>query len=280
MGCQLPQAKPPTAEFLVADGGSTFWVKSGPAGIHARLSPLILTRAGNRFYQVYVGEQNRSYEDATFSAEPIYKRDLTTGDSTVILDDQKIKAWETVYRSRHPSAQPVDPDDVSEDGVELSATSESDIVGVLGPYVLYTHRWTIQNSETSRADTVRGILDVRLDHEVPLSALMHDSASINDGSETHNGVISWHHAHYDVMAKFDAGRNQSEMMIKDSRGHTWKLGYVNSRVPRIYWLDEPRVDARVRTAISEAFEDALSDDDLSQLASLTRSHSSAVTRAQ
>ena len=78
-GCSLPAPQPPSAEFLVADAGSTYWVRSGPRGISARTSPLILTNANNRFYEVYVGEVTRSYEDAIFSREPIFCRDLVSG---------------------------------------------------------------------------------------------------------------------------------------------------------------------------------------------------------
>jgi hypothetical protein len=42
---------------------------------------------------------------------------------------------------------------------------------------------------------------------------------------------------------------------------------VKSPVPRIFWLDEKRVDARVRSAIGDAFDGALSDEDLTQLVS-------------
>src|SRR5215210_196003 len=87
-GCSLPEPRPPAAEFLVADGSSTYWVTSGAAGIHARVSPLILTRAGDKYYEVFVGESTRSYQDAIFSAEPIYRRDLVTGDTTVLWQDQ------------------------------------------------------------------------------------------------------------------------------------------------------------------------------------------------
>jgi hypothetical protein len=69
-----------------------------------------------------------------------------------------------------------------------------------------------------------------------------------------------------VIARFDTARAQSEMMLKDKRRHIWKLGFVNSAVPRIIWLDEPRVDSKIRTALAHAFEGAISDDDLSQLA--------------
>ena len=104
VGCSWPAPRPPSAEFLVADASSTYWVKSGPAGIHARVSPLILTRAGGRYYEVFVGENTRSYEDAVFTAEPIYRRDLITGDSTLLWQDPRIDAWERVYLARHPSA--------------------------------------------------------------------------------------------------------------------------------------------------------------------------------
>ena len=279
-GCSLPDPHPPAAEFLVADGGSTFWVTSGPAGIHARVSPLILTRAGNRYYQVYVAERIRTYQDAMFSAESIYRRDIISGDSTLLWEDPKIDAWETVYLARHPSARPLDPDDDNQDDVSLSATGESDILGIVGPYVLYAHRSMIQNAEMERADTARGILDVRLGKTVPIAVLERDTASISDGGIRENGTTRWHHAGYDVIARFDADRAQSEMTLRDSRRHTWKLGYVNSRVPRIYWLDEPRVDARVRTALGEAFEDALSDDELSQLATLRGHRVSPPARTQ
>jgi hypothetical protein len=271
VGCSLPEARPPAAEFLVADGGSTYWVTSGPTGIHARVSPLILTRAGGRYYQVFVSEQTRSYQDAVFSAEPIYRRDLVTGDTTLLWEDAKISAWEKVYLSRNPSAQLVDPGDDSDDeAVALSATGEADIVGVVGPYVLYSHSSTIESSEMEQADTARGILDVGLAKPVGVSALASDTASISGGGVRERDFIRWRHAGYDVLARFDSTRRQSEMLLRDSRNRVWKLGYVNSRVPRIFWLDEPRVDARVRPALVQAFEGALSDEETSQLVAAPR----------
>jgi hypothetical protein len=266
-GCSLPEPRPPAGEFLVADGSSTYWVTSSQAGIHARVSPLILTRAGGRYYEVFVGESTRSYTDAIFSAEPIYRRDLVTGDTTILWQDPKINAWENVYLAHNPSAQLLDPDDDNEDAVSLSATGESDILGVVGKYVLYTHRSMIQNAEVERADTARGIIDVGLGKDVPMSVLARDTASITGGGVREKGVTRWQHKGYEVIARFDPERAQTEMSLRDGRRHLWRLGYVNSPVPRIFWLDEPRIDARVRTALAQAFEGAMSDDDLSQLAS-------------
>ena len=281
LGCSLPEPHPPSAEFLVADGGATYWVKSGAQGVHARVSPLILTRAGGRYYEVFVGETTRSYQDAVFSAEPIYRRDLITGDTTPLWEDTKISAWEKVYLARNPSARLLDPaDDDNPDAVALSATGEADILGVVGPYVLYTHRSTIESSDMERADTARGILDVRLAKTVPITAIVGDTASISGGGIRERNFMRWRHSGYDVLARFDSTRRQSEMMLRDARHRVWKLGYVNSRVPRIFWLDGPRVDARIRTAITRAFEGALSDDETSQLAHSPGGSISPVARLQ
>jgi hypothetical protein len=49
-------------------------------------------------------------------------------------------------------------------------------------------------------------------------------------------------------------------------------------VPRIFWLDEPRLDARVRTAIAQAFDGAISDEETSQLVSRDLLNSGETTR--
>jgi hypothetical protein len=280
IGCSLPAPQPPPAEFLVADASSTYWVKSGPAGIHARVSPLILTRAGGRYYEVFVGENTRSYEDAVFTAEPIYRRDLMTGDSTLIWQDQRIDAWEKVYLARHPGAQLVDPDSDEGDDVSLSATGEADILGVVGPYVLYTHRSTLENNQAEQADTARGVIDIRVGKPVAFASLAGDSAALADGGVHEGGIVRWRHAAYDVIARFDTTRQETQVVLRDRRRREWALGFVNSPAPRIYWLDEPRADPRVRTAISHAFEGAMSDQDNTQLVRRKLTHKPLTTRLQ
>src|SRR5688572_465694 len=122
IGCSLPAPAPPSAEFLVADASSTYWVRSGPRGIHARQSPLILTNADDRFYEVYVGEVTRSYEDAIFTREPIYSRDLVSGQSRLLYEDKRISAWEKSYLSGNPHARLLDPDEDGTEAVTIAAT--------------------------------------------------------------------------------------------------------------------------------------------------------------
>jgi hypothetical protein len=279
-GCSSPSPAPPTAEFLVTDGGSTYWVKSAATGIHARVSPLILTRAGGRYYEVYVGEETRSYEDAVFTREPIIRRDLLTGDSAVLFEDGQVETWERQYLARNPAARLLDPDEDGEDQVSYAATSEADIVGVLGPYVLYTHRSLVETSDIEKADTARGIVDVRFGKPVAVSTIARDTAALEGGGIRDGHDVTWTHDGYEVVARYDTDRDQTKLLLRDARRHEWPLGYLRSRRPRVFWLDQPRLDARVRSAITEAFDGALSDDDRVQLASRNVTRGAAHTRAQ
>jgi hypothetical protein len=270
VGCSMPSSTPPIGEFLVADGASTYWVTSGRTGVHARVSPLVLTRVGGKYYEVYVGEETRSYEDAVFTRQPIIRRDLMTGDSTVLFEDLQVERWERLYLSRHPAARLLDPDEDGDDEVAYAASSEADIIGVLGPYVLYTHRSLIETSEMERADTARGILDVRFGKQVQVSAIAHDAAVLDDGGIASGEEVRWKHAGYEVVARYDADRGQTKLVLRNPQRHEWPLGHIRSRRPRIFWLDQPMLEPAVRAAISDAFDGALSDDERVQLVSRQR----------
>lgn len=260
VGCSLPAPEPPVAEFLVADGSATYWVQSGPRGITARVSPLILTTANDRFYQVYVGESARSYSDAVFITEPVFRRDLVTGDSTLLLEDSVVGKWEKHYLALSPGARLLDPDDAEEAEVDFAASGEIDILGVIGPYVLYDQRATVERADYSKTDSSRGAIDIRSGKVVALSAVVRDSSLLGAGGTREKNGVRWRHAGYEVVARFDTARGETQVVLLNSRGREWSLGYVDSRLPRIFWLDQHRADSRLRIALSEAFDDALLDD--------------------
>jgi hypothetical protein len=266
-GCSLPAPKPPAAEFLVADGSSTYWVRSGPKGINSRTSPLILTSADSRFYEVYVEEVTRSYEDAIFTGEPIYRRDLLTGRKKILYEDSKVASWEKMYLTGNPRARLLDPDEDGGDDVSVAATAESDIVGVAGPYVLYNRRITLEKSNFQQADSSRGAIDIRTGEMVPITSVVRDTALLGAGGIREGNAIRWSHGGYSVIARYDTAQGQTAVALRDLRGHEWPLGYVDSRLPRVFWLDQPRADAKLRTALSNAFEDAREHDEDEQFAS-------------
>ena len=270
MGCSLPAPTPPSAEFLLADAGSTYWVRSGPRGINARTSPLILTSADNRFYEVYVDEETRSYEDAIFTREPIYSRDLLTGRKKLLWQEPRVTAWEKSYLTANPDARLLDPDEDGSDDVTVAASGESDILAVVGPYVLYDRHLTLEKENFEQSDSSRAAIDVRTGQTVALEAVVHDTSVLGAGVIREADKVRWHHSGYDVIARWDDERNESQVVLRDLRGHEWPLGYVGSRLPRIFWLDEPRVDPSLRRALLTAFDDARSDDYETQLVSYPR----------
>ena len=260
MGCSLPAPEPPAAEFLVADGSTTYWVKSSRHGISARTSPLILTHADNKFYELYVGEVTRSYEVAIFIREPIYRRDLLSGDSKVLFEDARISAWEKSYLQRNPDARLLEPEEDSFEDVALAATGESEILAVAGPYVLFEQWATLERDDFQQADSARSAIDIRSGRSIPISALVRDTAVLGAGAETHGKDLRWRHAGYDVIARWDDDRSETAIILRNRGGREWPLGYVDTRLPRIFWLDEPKVDKTLRDALVTAFEDARADD--------------------
>ncbi|MDO8502652.1 MAG: hypothetical protein Q7S20_12495 [Gemmatimonadaceae bacterium] len=265
MGCSLPAPNPPAAEFLVADAASTYWVRSGPRGISARNSPLILTSAGDRFYEVYVDEVTRSYEDAVFTGEPIYSRELLSGRKRLLYEDARVGAWEKAYLTRNPDARLLDPDEDGSEDVSVAATGESAILAVAGPYVLYDRRVTLERDDFQQSDSSSGAIDVRSGESVSLASLVRDTAILGAGGVREGDAVRWRHGGYDVVARWDGDRSETDVVLRDLRGHEWPLGQVSSRLPRIFWLDVPRVDPKLRTALATAFEDARTDDVETQL---------------
>jgi hypothetical protein len=265
LGCSLPEHAPPSAEFLVADMSSTYWVRSGPHRISVRSSPLILASVDNRFYEVYVDEVTRSYEDAFFTGEPVYSRDLITGKRQLLLQESRVAAWEKAYLSANPAAKLLDPDEEGSEDVSVVAAAEVDILGVLGPYVLYDRRVTLERGDFQQADSSRGALDVRSGTTVALDALVRDTAILGSGAVREKNLVRWRHAGYEVVARWDEERGESAITLRDLRGHEWQLGYTASRLPRIFWLDEPRVDGKLRSALADAFNEASADDGETQL---------------
>jgi hypothetical protein len=221
---------------------------------------MILTNADDRFYEVYVGEVTRSYEDAIFIREPIYRRDLLSGDSRILFEDTRISAWEKTYLQRNPDARLLDDEEDAYEDVAVAATGESEILAVAGPYVLFDRWATLERENFTQADSGRTAIDIRSGASIPLNTLARDTAALAAGAVKDKEGIRWRHSGYDVLARWDDDRNETAIVLRDRRGREWPLGYVDTRLPRIFWLDEPRVDGELRTALVTAFEEARADD--------------------
>lgn len=255
--CALPPPTPPTAEFLVSAGDQTYWVRSDNSGLRIRGSPLILARTGGRYYEVYVGEIDRSFPRALFSGERVFRRDLANGDSAMIYDDTAIVRMASDYQRRHPRAPILGPDDDPENDIDLSAVGETDILNVLGPYVALEHRLSVERGdEHSEDDTTRAVIDLRTGRPVALDRMFRDSTVQEAAGEGGLSNRRWRHDGFDVISHYDSAHKANALAMRDHRGREWKLGLVASSYVQIFWLDKPRVDARTRHALSRAFNDA------------------------
>jgi hypothetical protein len=255
--CALPPPPPPVAEFLVSAGDQTYWVRSDNSGVKIRGSPLILARSGGRYYEIFVTEIDRSFPRALLSGERVFRRELASGDSTIIYDDTAIVRLSEDYHRQHPSAPLLGPNDDPEDDVEVSAVGETDILNVLGPYVAIEHRLSIERPDDhDEDDTTRAVIDLRNGKPVALDRMLRDSTvreAVGEG-----GFVNrrWKHDGYDVISHYDSVQKANALSLRDRRGREWKLGYVSSSFVQIFWLDKPRLDAETRHALARAFNDA------------------------
>jgi len=257
--CALPPPPPPTGEFLVSAGDQTYWVRSDNSGLRIRGSPLILARTGGLYYEIYIGEIDRSFPRALFSGERVFRRDLASGDSAIIYDDTIVVQMAGDYRRRHPRAPILGPDDDPDDSIEVSAVGETDILNVLGPYVALEHRLSIERTdEHGEDDTTRVVIDLRTGKPVELDRMLRDSTVQEAAGEGGFSNRRWRHDGFDVISRYDSAHKLNALAMRDHRGREWKLGLVASSYVQIFWLDKPKVDARTRRALARAFNDATS----------------------
>ena len=278
--CALPPPPPPVAEFLVSAGDQTYWVRSDNSGLKIRGSPLILARSGGRYYEIFVSEIDRSFPRALLSGERVFRRELASGDSTVIYDDSAIVRMSVEYHRQHPGAPLLGPNDDPEDDVDVSAVGETDILNVLGPYVAIEHRLSIERPDDhDENDTTRAVIDLRNGKPVALDRMLRDSTvreSVGEG-----GFVNrrWRHDGYDVLSHYDSVQKANALSLRDRRGREWKLGYVASSYVQIFWLDKPRLDPQTRHALARAFNDATSYGERMQQVARKKTHQPTASRS-
>jgi hypothetical protein len=171
-------ARPPAAEFLIASGDSTYWVAAGPGGVRLRRSPLALTRYNGRFYEVYVADDDRSYYDAVFVGQRVYRRDLLTGDSAAVFADTTVRALARRYGVRHPDAEPLTAEEEGMENPHTVATGEVDILDAHGPYLSYEYRADVDVDEEPEVHTTRrGVVDLRSGRPATLRGMFGDDGA-------------------------------------------------------------------------------------------------------
>jgi hypothetical protein len=174
-----PDTPRPTTEFLVAAGDSTYWIRSDTTGVRVRGSPILLARYDGQFYEVYVTDDDRSFADASFVGQRIFRRDLVTGDSTLVYEDSVVPGMARSYAAANPRARRLGPDEEPDDDPVTSSTAEVTVLDVHGPYLSYDHHVDVEGTGApSWHATRRGVLDLRTGEPASLSTLFgHEAAT-------------------------------------------------------------------------------------------------------
>ena len=178
VACRTERVAPPRAEFLIAAGDSSFWVRSQNERLKIRAAPLQLARLRGRFHEIYVADDDRSHYEALIVGQRVFRRDLHTGDSVAIFEDTTAASIERWYRDEHPNDPRVSAEeDVSEHPI-VEATAEIGLLDAFGPYQSYEYHadGLIQGGAEWHV-TRRGVLDLERGDQVSIAVLFGDTAA-------------------------------------------------------------------------------------------------------
>ena len=174
-GCRVerPAAPPPPAEFLVAAGDSTYWVRANAEGIRRRGSAMMLALFGGDFYEIYTTDDDRSFYDAVFVGQRVYRRDLVTGDSTLVYQDTLVDVVRRNWAAAHPGELPLAPDEDGSDRPAGTATADVELLDVHGPFLSLEHHNDVDLAGAPHVhQTRRRVIDLRAGHATTLAEVL------------------------------------------------------------------------------------------------------------
>jgi hypothetical protein len=256
--CAARAPDPPDAEFLVATADSTFWVRSGATGIHVKAVPMTLAHFGGRFHEVFIADVDRSFDDAVFTGERVYVRDLQSNDSTLVYDDTAVLTMAAHHARAYPDATPLGPQDEAPQDPAISASGETDVLEVRGAYALLEHRTFYEMPAGDMHDTVHTAVDLRTGAAATPADMARDSAA-EDSNVVRSVPRTWNRKGYALYARGVADGSVS-ISLRDKSQRAWPLFTVSAH-PRVYWLDDPPIDPSARRALVRAFNSAAAYDE-------------------
>lgn len=140
---------------------------------------MLLSVSDSSISELYVVDDDRSFPDALFVGQRIYRRDIVTGDSAVLFADTAVVKLADAYARAHPNEAPIAPDEEVAENPSVVAATEADLLSVHGPFVnVEFHVDEDTNGVSIRHSTHRRVLDLRTGRVVPLAMLAADTLAV------------------------------------------------------------------------------------------------------
>lgn len=155
-----PSAVRPDTEFLVVSDDSTAWVRASADSVIVHRAPMMIAILAGRLIEIFVSEEPIVFDDATFLATRVFRRDLATGDSTLVFADSTVLREAMAFVRAHPTAERLDPDDAPETSARAleSTVTPLDVVGHTLGVDVHVDRTV---GELGTHDTYRATIDLR-----------------------------------------------------------------------------------------------------------------------
>lgn len=197
-----PRRNAPRANFLLAAGDSTFWVREVGSELRVRGSPIQLAHVAGKYYELYSSDDDRSYYDAILVGQRVYRRDILSGDSAIVFDDTTVASLARWYGRAHSRERPLRPDEDPSENPRIDVAGEVEILEQLGPYLSWEYRVDGSMIGTGEWQTARrGVVDIRTGAAVSLTELLGDTVAARIWKE---GARLWGEAIDSVLSSRDA----------------------------------------------------------------------------
>lgn len=165
----------PSAEFLVAAGDSTYWIRSNDEGMRVRSAPILLTQVDGRLFEIFIGDEGAEYPEASFATARLWSRAIESRDSTLLFADSTVLRELAAWRKANPRESEIDPsaDDVPDDPQTI-VQDDIEIIDAHGPYLTFEHLLDVdidggpEHIHTGR----RYVVDVRTGHRASLADVL------------------------------------------------------------------------------------------------------------
>jgi hypothetical protein len=134
-------------------------------------APMLLATLGGRLIEIYVAEDPINFEAASFVVGRVFRRDLVTGDSTLVYADSSVLREAMAYVRAHPDAERLDDDETVPDDARTfeSSVTPLEVVGATLGVEVHLDRTV---GELGTHDTYRATIDLLTGRRLSLADLI------------------------------------------------------------------------------------------------------------